>query len=378
MAVRHESVTPTARREATGSRSAHVYACILAGGSGTRFWPLSRRRRPKQLLSLLGNETLLERTLARIRPIIPPERTYVFTSELVRNEVRRALPQIPERQIVAEPASRNTAPTLRLAAHEIFRRDPEAVMVVLPSDHIISKPQEFRRVLGAACAWASEPGRSVVVGLKPTRPETGYGYIQRAARAGSVQGVSVYHVQSFTEKPDLPTARRYVASRRYFWNGGMFIWRAQTLLEHFRRYQPAMAAQLERLAGAGGIRNKAAFKRIFPKLEKISIDYAIMEKIPGIYVIPADIGWSDVGSWATVYELSAKDGAGNVRPRASLTLDARGNMIVADKKFAVTVGVRDLVIVETEDALLVAARDRSQDVGKAVQELEKLKRHDLL
>jgi mannose-1-phosphate guanylyltransferase len=350
---------------------AHAYAVVMAGGSGTRFWPLSRRKHPKQLLELFGHGTLLEQTVERLRPIIPPERIYIYTSELVLREVRRRLPQIPRAQIVAEPASRNTAPTLGVAAHEICRRDPQGLMVVLPADHIIAKPTEFLRVLRAGAETAEKQQSSVVIGLKPTRPDTGFGYVRVGAREGRVAGQEIYQVEKFTEKPPLAVARKYVASGRYLWNGGMFIWRASTLLENFAKHQPKMADQLARLAAAGGVRSAKNFRRLFPQFEKISIDFAIMERISDIRAVSADIGWNDVGSWAVVYDLTAKDREANVRPERSLCLDSCGNMIVAKKKFVVTVGVQDLVIVETDDALLICARDHSQDVGKAVQELEK-------
>ena len=244
-------------------------------------------------------------------------------------------------------------------------------MVVLPADHVIAKPAEFLRVLRAGCETAEKEGRSVVIGLKPTRPDTGFGYVRVGAREARIAGQEIYRVEKFTEKPPLAVARRYVASGRYLWNGGMFIWRASTLLENFAKYQPRMADQLARLAAAGGVRSAKSFRRLFPQFEKISIDYAIMEKISDIHAVAADIGWNDVGSWAVVYDLSAKDDEANVRPERSLCLDSRGNMIVAKRSFVVTVGVQDLVIVETDDALLICARDRSQEVGKAVQALEK-------
>ena len=350
---------------------AHAYAVVMAGGSGTRFWPLSRRKHPKQLLELFGHGTLLEQTVARLLPLVPPEHIYIYTNELVWREVCRRLPQIPRAQIVAEPASCNTAPTLGVAAHEILRRDPQGLMVVLPADHVIAKPAEFLRVLRAGCEIAEKEGRSVVIGLKPTRPDTGFGYVRVGAREARIAGQEIYRVEKFTEKPPLTVARRYVASGRYLWNGGMFIWRASTLLENFAKYQPRMADRLAQLAEAGGVRSAKTFRRLFPQFEKISIDYAIMEKIPDIHAVAADIGWNDVGSWAVVYDLSAKDHEANVRPEHSLCLGSRGNMIVAKRSFVVTVGVQDLVIVETDDALLVCARARSQEVGKAVQALEK-------
>jgi mannose-1-phosphate guanylyltransferase len=250
-------------------------------------------------------------------------------------------------------------------------------MVVLPSDQIITKAAVFRRILGSACRVATTPGHSVILGLKPTRPDTGFGYVRLGRRDGKVAGHEVFHVERFTEKPTIAVARRYVASGRYLWNGGMFIWKASTLIENFQRFQPEMASQLRQIADAGGARSRA-FHQLFPKLEKISIDYALMEKIPSIYALPADIGWSDVGSWAVVYELGNQDSQNNVRPRASLSLDSHGNMVVSPKKFVVTVGVQDLIIVEADDALLVCRRERSQDVGKAVQDLDRLGRQDLL
>jgi mannose-1-phosphate guanylyltransferase len=356
----------------------HAYAVVMAGGSGTRFWPLSRRRHPKQLLELFGRGSLLEQAVDRLHPLIPHKRIYVYTSEVIRSEVCRRLPQIPRQQIVAEPASRNNAPTLGVAAHEILRRDPAGLMVALPADQTIAKPAEFRRVLRAACEFADKPGRSVVIGLKPTRPDTGFGYVRLGPREARIAGQNIFSIEKFTEKPPLVLARRYLASGRYLWNGGMFIWRATTLLENLARYQPRMSRQLVALAKAGGVRSSRNFRRLFPRFEKISIDFAIMERISNVHAVAADIGWNDVGSWAVVYDLSPKDPEGTVRPARSLSLDSRGNMVVARRSFVVTVGVQDLVIVETDDALLVCPRNRSQDVGKAVQALEAAGHRNLL
>ncbi len=360
------------------SEFGHVYTVIMAGGSGTRFWPLSRRKRPKQLLDIFGSTTLLEQTVERLKGVTPPERIYVFTNQYVHGEIVRRLPQIPRRQIVAEPAQRNTAPTIGLAAHEILRRDPAGVMAILPADHVIKKPAAFRKSLKAGCRWAQDGDRSVVLGIHPTRPETGYGYVRLGGPAGRAGNQDILRVEKFTEKPKLPLARRYVASKRYLWNAGMFIWRASTLIENLQRLQPQMARGLERIAAAGGIDNPRSLKRLFPRLEKISIDYALMENLTEVYAVAADIGWSDVGSWAVAYELSAKDKSGNVRPLNSISIDGAGNMLVSDKQFVVTIGVENLIVVETGDALLVCARDRSQDVGKAVQQLEQLKMKRLL
>jgi len=360
------------------SAFAHVYAVIMAGGSGTRFWPLSRRKRPKQLLEIFGRATLLEQTVARLEGVVPHERIYIFTNEFVHADVVRRLPRIPKRQIVAEPAQRNTAPTIGLAAHEILRRDPEGVMAILPADHVIKKPAVFRSALKAGCRWASTEGRSVVLGIEPTRPETGYGYVRLGELAERIGGQRILRVEKFTEKPKLPVARRYVASKRYLWNAGMFIWRASTLIQNLQRFQPKMSRGLQQIAAAGGIDNQCALKRLFPRLEKISIDYALMEKLSEVFAVAADMGWSDVGSWAVAYELSGKDEDGNVRPKNSLSIASAGNMVLADRGYLVTIGVQNLIIVQTSDALLVCARERSQEVGKAVQELERLKLNKLL
>lgn len=323
------------------------------------------------MLDLFGPGTLLEQTVDRIRAIIPPERMYVFTHALLLEQVSRLLPDVPREQVVAEPASRNTAPTVGLAAHEIAGRDPNGMMVVLPADHVITKPAEFRRVLKAGLEFASVEGRSVLVGLKPDRPETGYGYIRLGAPSGEVDGEKIFAVREFKEKPAFSAARRYVLSGNYLWNGGMFIWRASTVLQHFESVQPEMARILTSIQHGGGIRSSGTMKRLFLTLEKISIDYALLEKIKDIHAVAADIGWNDVGSWAVAYELNTKDAQANVVPENSLSIHSKGNLVISSGKFVVTVGVENLVIVETEDALLVAARERAQDVGKAVQELDR-------
>jgi mannose-1-phosphate guanylyltransferase len=251
-------------------------------------------------------------------------------------------------------------------------------MVVLPADHVVRKPEEFRRALGAACHWATTEGRSVVLGIKPSRPETGYGYVRFGARVGKVNGLAIHRVQKFTEKPPLPVARRYEASGKYSWNSGMFIWRASTVLAHLEHFKPQMAELLAEIADQGGVRSGEAFRSTFPRLEKISIDYALMQDIPEVYGIAVDIGWSDVGSWAVAYDLQPKDQDSNAQPNDAIAIESKGNLVVSPRKTVVTVGVRNLVIVETDDALLVTSRESAQKVGKAVEKLEEQGREELL
>jgi len=349
----------------------HAYAVILAGGSGTRFWPSSRQRRPKQLLEgIFGAGTLLQRTVDRISPLIPADRTYVFTNTLLKQPIARLLPRIPARQIVAEPAARNTAPSLGLAAHEILRRDPQGIMVALPSDHLIRKVGVFRSVIRAAIQAGSVEGRSILIGLKPSSPHSGFGYIRMGSEIHAVGGHRVYGVQKFIEKPTPKAAAQYVASGDCMWNGGMFVWRASTLIANLERLKPAIARALNRIAAGGGPASRATLARIYPRIEKISVDYAVAEHADEVYVIPADMGWSDVGSWSEVYELSRKDADANVRPARTLCYESSGNLIVASK-FVAAVDVQDLVIIETQDAILVADRRRAQDVGKAVAQMKK-------
>ncbi len=357
-----------ARRQIASNPLAHAYAVILAGGSGTRFWPLSRQARPKQLLSLFGKGTLLGQTVGRIRPLVPVSRIFVFTHEAMRRQVERLLPEIPRRQIIGEPARCNTAPTIGLAAHEVLSRDSDGMMIILPSDQRVEKASAFREALAAACRWAATEGRSVVIGIKPDRPDTGYGYVRLGRRAARLAGQNVFEVEEFTEKPTRAVAKRYLASGHFLWNAGIFVWRASTLLDNLARFEPQMAKVLEGISRAGGAANSKAMRSHFPRLKRISIDYALMERIGGVFAVPAEIGWSDLGSWEVAYRLQKKDGQGNVAPRNSIAIDARGNLILSDRKLVAAVGVRDMVIIETEDALLVCARDRSQDVGRVVEE----------
>ena len=359
----------------------HLYGVILAGGRGTRFWPRSRRRFPKQLMKFWGDTSLLQQTVARLRPLIPPRNIWVFTNEYLMREVARQLPQVPRVQIVAEPVQRNTAPCIGLAAELILRQDPDAVLGVFPSDQTIGKPAAFLNVVRLASCHAAE-GAVVVLGIAPRWPETGYGYMEFAARP-SHRNSRALLIRQFREKPNLVQARRYVASRRFFWNSGMFFWRATTVRDLLQTHLPETAAVLAGIArklghGSNTPSLQSVLKQFYPRCENISVDYAVLEKTSGVLGIPCEFGWSDVGSWKAVYDLLPRDSAENVLRTEALLLDSQGLLVDVPGKLVAGIGLRDLVVVETEDALLVASRERAQEVSELVKELERSRRDKLL
>ncbi|HXA51911.1 MAG TPA: sugar phosphate nucleotidyltransferase [Candidatus Acidoferrum sp.] len=357
--------------------NSHHYGLILAGGRGTRFWPRSRKRSAKQVLSVVGERSLIQATVDRLAPLIPPERLWVLTNGHLRDTIIQQLPEIPKRQILAEPVQRNTAPAIGLAAQILHGIDPRAVMGVFPSDHVIGRQPVYRAVVRAALTSASR-GRLMVVGIKPRWPETGYGYINfpRGTAAGSAEALPV---RGFKEKPDLPKAQRYVKAGNFYWNSGMFFWPTALLLEELRRHLPRTATLLASLPAFGSRRFASALEAAFPLCDNVSIDYAVMEKAANVYGVAAgDFGWNDVGSWNAVYELLERDAHGNSIELESIVLDSHNNFVDARGKLVALVGVRDLIVVDTPDALLVASRDCAQQVGDVVKALEKRNRQDLL
>jgi mannose-1-phosphate guanylyltransferase len=360
------------------SKSNH-YAMIMAGGRGTRFWPRSRRSHAKQILNVYGSRTLIQHTFDRLKPVIAPERMWVITNDYLRAEIIRQLPEVPRRQVIAEPAARNTAPCNGLAAHILASIDPEAVIGVFAADHVVLKPARFRRLLGPAYRAAGE-GKLVVLGIEPRWPETGYGYLEfpEGTKAGGLAPVPVRH---FHEKPNAETARRYVEAGNYYWNSGVFFWRADAFLDALRKYQPKTATLLAALPPFSSRRFSKQLAEAYPLCEDISVDFAVMEKADNVVGLPADTSmeWNDVGSWNAVYELLPRDSDGNARRGAELLAqNSSRNYVDAEGKLVALVGVEDLIVVDTKDALLVAARSRAQDVGKIVKALEQKKRDDLL
>jgi mannose-1-phosphate guanylyltransferase len=363
-----------------------VHAVILAGGRGTRFWPRSRTRTPKQLLNIVGRQTMLEQTVARLRPLIPAERIWTVTNSEQASEVKKQLPAAARKRVLTEPVGRNTAAAIALAAlHIRHAARGDALLAVLPADHYIANPERYRIIVRAALEVARRKGRMVVLGIPPTRPETGFGYIERMGEALDSKGFPVYAVRRFTEKPALAVAKEYAGSGHYHWNAGMFFWRVSTFLENLDKHLPKTFAALESVSES--ISRKGydrKLRTIYPKLQNISVDYSILEPAtrqpgaPSVFVIPAEVGWSDIGSWAAVYELLAKHPGDNILPRDGHALDSNGNFFWSNSKFVAAVGVKDLVVVETPDALLICPRERAQDVGKVVKWLEENRRKNLL
>jgi mannose-1-phosphate guanylyltransferase len=361
------------------------YPVILAGGRGTRFWPLSRKKRAKQLLALDGKQTMIQQTVSRLLPVASPRQFWIITNEDLRSAVLKQLPKLPKQQVLAEPLGRNTAPAIGLAAFLLLREDPQAVIGMFPSDHVIADEKKYRSTIARGVEIAAAGENIVVLGIKPNRAETGYGYIE----VGSSSDNDALRVRRFTEKPDTERAAAFVAAGNYFWNSGMFLWSARTLANALLEHLPKTASILKEIAAAFGTRKFAdTFRRLYPKCENISVDYAVLEprsakgeQAGNIFCLPADFGWNDLGSWTALHEHhTAKSGPVNgnlIYCASSFVLNASGNYVHAPGKFVATVGVSDLVIVETADALLITTRHHAQDVGKVVKYLDEKKLHKL-
>ena len=367
------------------AKNSNFYPVILAGGRGTRFWPLSRKKRAKQLLALDGKQTMIQQTVSRLLPLAPAKRVWIITNEDLRPEILRQLPRLPKAQVVAEPVGRNTAPAIGLAAFILLRQNPDAVIGLFPSDHVIADNKRYRETLARGIEIAAAGPNIVVLGIRPNRAETGYGYIE----AGSAYRNEALRVRRFTEKPDAKKAAEFVAAGNYFWNSGMFLWSARTLADALREHLPKTASLLEEIAASFGTRKFAdAFRGLYPKCENISIDYAVLEPrsakgelAANIFCLPADFGWNDLGSWTALHEhhvAQSSPADGNlVAGSGVFVLNARGNYIYAPDKFVAAVGVSDIVVVETRDALLVTTRQHAQDVGKVVKYLDEKGLHKL-
>ena len=350
-----------------------MYAAIIAGGSGTRLWPKSRQNKPKQFQSLYSESTMLQDTVSRLEPLIPRDNIFIIANQAHEDIIREQLPWLNAGNFVGEPVGRDTAPAVGVIATLIHHNDPDAIILVSPADHVILKEKTFRRQLEVAEHIASEGSNVVTIGIKPTAPETGYGYIQMSENHRQIDDVDVHEVISFKEKPDHKTAEEYISSWHYVWNSGMFVWSAKTVLDLFRNHAPDIHKLLVRYDGViGKPEESKVFDQIYDEFPRISVDYAILEHARNIFVIPASIGWSDLGSWASLHEVKESDEHGNVVVGEHIGLDTHNCLIHTHPgRLITTIGIDNMIIVDAGDALLILPQGRSQDIKHLLDELKR-------
>ena len=344
----------------------------MAGGSGTRLWPRSRKQKPKQFHRLTSEHSLLQETVSRLSPAIGSEHVNIIANKSHSEQIKAQLQDLPMSNVISEPLARNTAPAVGTMAVILQERDPEAVMLVLPADHHIAKADDFRRILKLAEDVVREdPECLLTLGIKPTYPETGYGYIEIGHEYKESGDDEVYWVKSFKEKPDLPTAQTYVSSWRYVWNSGMFVWKCSTILSLFEKYAPEIYEGLMEFKAALGTPQEAeTFEKVYKSLPSISIDYAIMEKAEKVLVIPAAIGWSDIGSWAALHDLLSSKDETNVVAGNFVGIDTHNSLIQGTDRLIATVGLDNMIVVDTGDVIMICPKGRSQDIKKLLDEIE--------
>jgi len=360
-----------------------LHAVIMAGGSGTRFWPESRHRRPKQLLPILGGQPLVAETAARVRPLIPAERTWVVTHQDQAEGIRAACPDLPTDQVIVEPCARNTAACVALAAATVLESDPEATLAVLPADHLISPNEEFQASLAAGACAAEEARALVTFGIRPSYPATGYGYIRQGARIDSTAKLAVHKVERFVEKPDAEVAQCYLDEGCFLWNAGIFVWQAKTILQAFEEHLPELAKGVQAIMAATPAERPSKTAEIYPNLESLPVDIGILERHDTVRVLEAPYHWSDIGSWRALYDEVETDSARNaaILPAGGELLAEEAEGVLAysrNKKTIAVLGLNDLVVVDTEDALLVAPRERAEEVKRFVERLKAEGKTELL
>lgn len=353
-------------------------AVIMAGGRGERFWPKSRNTKPKQFLSLTSDgETMIQKTVNRLKGLVEPEDVFIVTNESYSELVKEQITDIPAENILLEPAARNTAPCIGLAAAVIRKKYGDAVMMVLPSDHLIKFNQMFLDMLKSAAFVAEEGTGLVTIGITPTYPETGYGYINFETKGNARPGV--YNVKRFVEKPNIELAKEYFNSGEYLWNSGMFVWKASSILANLDKYLPDMTEGLNNIADCFGAESfNSALNDIFPTFRSESIDFGVMEKASEVYTIPGNFGWDDVGNWLALERINRTNEYGNMVQGDAITIDTRNTSVCGNKKLIALVGVEDLVVVDTDDALLICAKDSTQKVKKVIENLKICNRNELI
>lgn len=346
-----------------------LHAVIMAGGVGERFWPLSRKSTPKQLLNIVGSNTMIEQTVSRLKPMIRESRIWVVTTQDQASGIRALLPDIPSSHILKEPEGRNTAPCIALAAYSIAKEDPDSEMVVLPADHVISPKKEFQRTIRAAAKTAAQHSSLITIGIKPTFPSTGYGYIKQGEKVSEISGVDFYRVNRFVEKPDKKRAQQFIKSGLYTWNSGIFIWSVQSIINAIQEYLPDIANPLSPILKMSNRRRQSFLAQIYPSLPKVSIDCGIMERYPDVLVTAALFRWDDVGSWEALTGYLHQLPGNNYSRGDLVEVDSEGCITFSTGPVIGLVGTSNLIVVAAGDAVLVCPREKAQDVKKLVQKL---------
>lgn len=360
----------------------HMFAVILAGGGGTRLWPLSREANPKQFLDLNGEGTMIQITARRFAELVGWEKIIVITTHKYQHLVEEQLPKVLKENIVAEPEKRDTAMAMLTGALFAATKDPEAVLINDAADHIIENDAEFLRLMALSAQIAADHQHLMAVGITPTFPSTAFGYIKTGKEWQKIGRDTVFQVESFTEKPNVATARAFISTGKYFWNANHYVWSARALKEAFKKYQPAMYTATQHLDTLSTKEFRAALPAVYKAAESISIDYAISEKAENLLLIPGDFGWDDIGEWKVVYDLSPKDSARNAvlggGAKTALLVDSFGNLIRTDKRLVAMVGVKDMIVVDTGEIVLICPQSQSQNVKKLVEQLKAEQRKEYL
>jgi len=339
---------------------------IMAGGAGTRFWPVSRKENPKQFLKLTDqNMSMLQCTVNRVKEMVEIDQVFIATNNLYVDKILEQLPELPEENIIVEPCKRNTAPCIGLASLYIERKYPESTMIVLPSDHVVENTETFKEIINSAASYAYKGENIVTLGIKPNKPETGYGYIHFGKKVQKVENNNIFRVKKFTEKPSLEKATRFFEDGNYYWNSGMFVWKTETILNKLKEHLPEIYKNLKEISKSiGKPEENEVIDENFSCMNNISIDYGVLEKENDIYVIPADFGWNDVGSWTALSEINEKDENDNIINADHVGIDTNDSIIYSEDKLVTSIGIDNLIIVNTEDAILVCNKDNAQDVKK--------------